>query len=432
MTPDPHHHVKVELAKAVDVLILVHQPYLGFDPQPLQVANIGQDNALKGGADKEDLEAKRRPGLCIHQLEILNRPSGVLEQGIGPAQVFTQPAAAVRHGWGICFAENRLRHLAAKRFQYGEFFPLGLAPSREIGIREIAAGPGVLTVEEVTVGPFKIKSEREGFAHPRVRELLAAGIHDEGLHAGGPAVCYQFLFQPAFLDNRDVVVFCPGLRLILQSIIDIAGFERQADRRCITEEVGPDRLEILHPPAYREIPAPVVFNALPDRKTPRLKFADLVRPAAQWGFQCRGAKVPGRPVVFGQDRQLTHDEGQLTVVRFAESKPYPRGIQRLGRRDRAVIEPVLRITLTDQGFKRPGDIFGSDGRPIMPARLRTKMENHPGTIAGPFNGFSNQAVTGERFVGTRDQQGFHCAGTDRVTLGDEGVKTVKTPLGRKP
>ena len=129
---------------------------------------------------------------------------------------------------------------------------------------------------------------------------------------------------------------------------------------------------------------------------------------------------------------MADDEGQFAVIGFAESKPYPCGIQRLGRRDSAVIEPVLGITLTDQGFKRPGDIFGSDGGPVMPARLRTKMEDHPGTIAGPFNGFGNQAVTSERFVGTCDQQGFHCAGTDRVTLGDEGVKTVKTPLGSKP
>ena len=141
---------------------------------------------------------------------------------------------------------------------------------------------------------------------------------------------------------------------------------------------------------------------------------------------------PGGPVVFGQNWQLAHNKGQFAVIRLAESKPHPRGIQRFHGRDGAVIEPVLRVTLTDQGFKRPGDIFRSDGGAIVPTRLRTNMKNYPGTVTGPFNGFSDQAVTGERLVRTRDQQCFHCAGTDRVTLGDEGVKTVKTPLGRKP
>ena len=60
------------------------------------------------------------------------------------------------------------------------------------------------------------------------------------------------------------------------------------------------------------------------------------------------------------------------------------------------------------------------------------MKDDPGPVTRPLNGFGNQAVAGKGLVGAGDEERFYCAGTDRVTLGDERVKTVKTALGRKP
>ena len=129
---------------------------------------------------------------------------------------------------------------------------------------------------------------------------------------------------------------------------------------------------------------------------------------------------------------MAHNQWQFAVVGFAESKTYPCGIQCFHRIDRAIIEAVLRLTLADERFKGPDHILGRNLLAIVPLRLGTNMKDDPGPVTGPLNGFGNQAVAGKGLVGAGDEERFYGAGTDRVTLGDERVKTVKTALGRKP
>ena len=129
---------------------------------------------------------------------------------------------------------------------------------------------------------------------------------------------------------------------------------------------------------------------------------------------------------------LTHNQRQLAVVGFAESKTHSRGIQGFYRSARAIVEAVLRVALVDQSFEGPRDIFGGDWGAVMPARLRANMKDHPGAVTRPLNGFGNQAVAGKWLVSAGDEERFYRTGADRVTLGDEGVKTVKKIVVKGP
>ena len=125
LAPDPHDHVKVKLAKPVNVLAFIHQTDLCLDPEALEIADIGQHHPFKGRTHQQDLKAKRLTACSVDELEVFDDPAGLLQQRSCPAQVGAGPAAAICDRRQIGFAEDVSGHLSAKAFQNCQFLAAG-------------------------------------------------------------------------------------------------------------------------------------------------------------------------------------------------------------------------------------------------------------------------------------------------------------------
>ena len=83
--------------------------------------------------------------------------------------------------------------LRAHGFEDLQFAALRQAAGRQFSAVEITADALVLIEENLLVHFLEIECEIQRPAHPRIRELLAANIHRERLHAAGTAVGKLFL-----------------------------------------------------------------------------------------------------------------------------------------------------------------------------------------------------------------------------------------------
>ena len=427
LAPAADDHVEVEGTQPVDVLGLVDQAQPGVDAQARQVAHEGQHDALERRRDQENLERHRSLGLGVHQLHVLDHPAGLCEQLEGALEVVPRPAGAVGRGRPIRCREDLVGYASPIALQDLQLLALGQARCRQLGVGEEAFGARVLAEKEVAVGPLEVEGEGERPAHAPVLENGPAGVHGEGLHPGRPSMGDLDLLQPAVAHRRHVVLQRPGLGLVLVVIIDVAGLEGLADDGIVTEVLIADALEVGAPAIDRQVLAPPVLDPLDHDVAAGLEVDDAVGAAAERRLQGGLLEVAllGLPVVLRQDRHLADDQRQLPVAGLGERELDPPLAELLRARDAAVVESVEGMSLGLERLERPDHVVHGDRLAVVPARLGSQVEDHPGTILRPFDGLGDEAVFGERFVAAMGQQRLHGPAGARVALGNVRVEAVE-------
>ena len=251
------------------------------------------------------------------------------------------------------------------------------ARSGQIRVRKIAGSACVLSVEKVAVGPFEVECVTQRLAHPDIAKYRAPCVHHEGLHTGGHAMLDQFFFQPATADGVNVVGLSPCFGLVFFAIVNVAGFERKADGRCVSEVVGADEVKVIESALDCQIMAPVVGHTLLLDIASCLEAFDTVRPTAKRWVQRSAGEVTVLPVMVWQDGQLSNDQRQLPVARFFKGKAHAVFGQCFCFFYCLIVKPVARTASFDQGRKRPGDVRGGDRLAVVPARLGAQVEDDP-------------------------------------------------------
>ena len=86
-----------------------------------------------------------------------------------------------------------------------------------------ARGAVIEAVEKILVGPFEIKGEIEGLAHPDVLEFLAPQVEKIALRAGRRFIGQHGLLDAAILQRREIIGRGPVARGVFFAKIDDAG-----------------------------------------------------------------------------------------------------------------------------------------------------------------------------------------------------------------
>ena len=109
-------------------------------------------------------------------------------------------------------AEHLVRHLAAERLEQLEFFRRRRPAHHHVRILERRMGARIGAVHDGLVGPFEIERLDQRLAHPRILELVAAGIDEPALRARRRFVGQCLALDAAVLDRRKIIARRPDPR----------------------------------------------------------------------------------------------------------------------------------------------------------------------------------------------------------------------------
>ncbi len=131
--------------------------------------------------------------------------------------------------------------------------------------------------------------------------------------------------------------------------------------------------------------------------------------------------------MLGQHRQLTDDQGQLTIALLPEGEAHLARAHLLYLSDIGVVAAIEGVALFFQGVEGPDDILHLNGVAIMKAGLWAQGVGHPGAVLGGLDGLGHQAVDGEGLVIGAYGEGIEQAGDagGGHALENEGVEVVE-------
>jgi hypothetical protein len=174
--------------------------------------------------------------------------------------------------------------------------------------------------------------------------------------------------------------------------IEVARFQRQADRGVVAEIVGAQQVEIIVADVDRQIAPPVILDPLQLDEAPGLEALDPVGTAAERRLQRGLFEIAGFPVMLRQDRHLPDEQRQLAVAGVGEAEFDAALIELFHRRHAAVNETVLRRALRRERLERPDHVVGGDRHAIVPACDIAQREDGPGAVAGPLDALGDEPV----------------------------------------
>ena len=121
-------------------------------------------------------------------------------------------------------------------------------------------GARIGAVHDGLVGPFEIERMDQRLAHPRIPELVAAGIDEPALRARRRLVRQRFALDAAVLDRREIVARRPDPRgeLLAKQII-LSGEALERDVAIAIEFVTHD-IEIVAAAVDRQVGAPPILD----------------------------------------------------------------------------------------------------------------------------------------------------------------------------
>ena len=208
------------------------------------------------------LEREWLAGFQVHHGTFFYRVSGLAKYRKGSTQVFTQAAFTGSGGRLVFFGENILGQLIAVGFQNFQFPPFGQARRGQFTVLEVAGSAAVLPIEEVFVGPFKVECVGQRFAHFRIAENVAPGVHGKRLHSGGAAMLDGFGFGFAGVELVALVGSCPVFGGRFHAEVKVAGPERFEGDGVVGIVVVSDSIEIELTFADAEFRCPVILDPL--------------------------------------------------------------------------------------------------------------------------------------------------------------------------
>ncbi len=428
------HDVVIEDVQAPRILGGVHHADGALDAELLEVAQIGLHDALEQRRDEQELRGERPPRLGVGEHAALHLIARVLQDQRRLAQIGAHVLGLGVHRVLVDLGEYLRGHLTLDLVQDLKLPALRQRlRRREVRILEIAADPGILAIEQVLVRPFEIEGEVEGLAHAAVDELRTPQVEHEALHGLRAFEVDLLAFDSAVAHRREVVSRGPVLGARLLVIVEIAGLEALKRDGLVAVIVEADLVVIPLALADGEVLAPIVGHPLIRDGAAWRHLLDAVGAGAKRRLE-RGlhgiARVAGRvlprPVMLGQDGELAHDHGQLTIALHVEAEGdlVGSGGFRLG--DILVIERHARIGgLVD--LEAIDDVLGRDGRAVMPARSLAELEGDRGKVGRVRGPFGDQAIGGRGLLQAVGHEGLidEPEPGGRLALVKDGIEAVE-------
>ena len=176
-------HVVIEIVQPARVLRRIDQADIAVDAKPVEIAQIGLDDALEKRRYDQKLDGHGLAGLHVRELAVLHLPARLAQQRHGLAQIVAHLGLIVVGRILVDLCEHFVRNLAAHSLQDLEFASFGQSLWRcKLRVLEVAVDPLVLTVEQVLVRPLEVECQIERLTHTPVLEFRAAEIWHESLH----------------------------------------------------------------------------------------------------------------------------------------------------------------------------------------------------------------------------------------------------------
>ena len=155
-----------------------------------------------------------------------------------------------------------------------------------------------MSVKQILVAPFKIKSITECLSHFAVLENAFAGVEGKSLHA-------PWKFMGNFITDDEILIEgfpgvggCPQFGIVLLAEIVLTGLECFQGNGGIPVIIVTHLIEIVHPEMNGKFFGPVVFYPFVNDVFSSLKFFDFVSSTAQGRFKTRFAEITSFPVVL--------------------------------------------------------------------------------------------------------------------------------------
>src|SRR5215831_507132 len=145
----------------------------------------------------------------------------------------------------------------------------------------------VRTVHDILVGPFKIESINQRFAHAPVFELVAPRVDEPALCAGRRIVRQHGALDATVLKSREIITCGPSARrefLTEEIILRRESFEPDLPIAVILES---NSVKVILSTRNRKISSPPGLHAFKFDEMPDLEAPDLIGAAAKRNIEGR-------------------------------------------------------------------------------------------------------------------------------------------------
>ena len=305
--------------------------------------------------------------------------------------------------------------------------PARFALRHHVGVLEHREGTVVGPVHDVLVGPFEIEGQDEGFAQPRVGELLAARVDEPALRARRRLVRQHFALHPSVTDRREIVARGPDARreLFAEQVV-LAGEALEGDLAVAIVLVA-EVVEVPLTARHREAGAPPILDALELDVAAGLEASDLVAARSERNFQRRFVERARLVVGAGEDRQRRQEQRHVARAFFGETDPHARIVDGLGTAEIAQELRDDRVPLLLQDVERERDVVRGQLAAVVEARLRAHEKRVGLPVRRGAHRARSQPIHRVRLVGRpHHERGERRVHADRpIALEDVGVERIE-------